>query len=85
MKPHFQDFDQTKNGYISKSQFSRILYQFNLFPTQEHLDLILVKYMDNGNNNEVNYYQFCKDVDVFDEGVEISQKHLESFSNFTPL
>jgi len=26
MKPHFQDFDRTKNGYISKNQFSRILY-----------------------------------------------------------
>lgn len=82
MKPQFQDFDQTMNGYISKNQFSRILYQFNLFPAQQHLDLILLKYMDNGNQDEVNYYQFCKDVDVFDEGVDISQKHLESFATY---
>ena len=26
------------------------------------------KYVDNGNSNEVNYYQFCRDVDIFDEG-----------------
>lgn len=68
MKPHFQDFDRTKNGYISKNQFTRILYQFNLFPDNHSLDLILRKYIDNGNLNEVNYYQFCRDVDIFDEG-----------------
>ena len=39
MKPHFQDFDRTKNGYISKNQFSRILHQFNLFPERNALDL----------------------------------------------
>jgi len=88
MKPHFQDFDRTKNGYISKNQFSRILHQFNLFPERSALDLVIRKYVDNGNENEVNYYQFCRDVDIFDEGtaeisgVDIVKQHIDSFKTF---
>ena len=33
MKPHFQDFDRTKNGYISKNQFSRILHHYERRPS----------------------------------------------------
>ena len=47
------------------------MYQFNLFPDQQSLELIMKKYVDNGNTNEVNYYQFCRDVDIFDEGIDI--------------
>jgi len=84
MKPHFQDFDRTKNGYISKNQFSRILHQFNLFPDAYSLDLIMRKYVDNGNSNEVNFYQFCREVDIFDEGVDIVKEHIDSFKTYRP-
>jgi hypothetical protein len=46
------------------------------------------KYVDNGNSNEVNYYQFCRDVDIFDEGklikkgVDIVQEHVDSFKTY---
>ncbi len=40
--------------------------------------------MDNGNDDEVNYYQFCREVDIFDEGVDIAQAHLSHFSTFVP-
>jgi len=34
IKPHFEDFDITKAGHISKGQFLRIINQFGLFPEQ---------------------------------------------------
>lgn len=82
IKPHFEDFDITKQGYISKNQFLRILNQFGLFPNEEALNLILKRYTDKGTLDEVNYYEFCRDVDIPDEGAEISKKYAESFQNF---
>ena len=82
MKPHFQDFDKTKQGYISKNQFLRILHQFGVFPDDYSLNLILKKYIDKGNLEEINYADFCRDVDVFDEGIEISKDHADAFKTF---
>lgn len=48
IKPHFQDFDRTKQGYLSKNQFLRVLHQFQLLPDEYHLNLILRKYVDKG-------------------------------------
>ena len=80
LKPTFQDFDKTQLGYVSKNQFLRILNQFDLFPNSEALNLLLKRYTDRGNLDEVNYYDFCRDVDLYDdEGKEISKKHAESF------
>jgi len=80
LKPTFQDFDKTQLGYVSKNQFLRILNQFDLFPNNEALNLLLKRYTDRGNLDEVNYYDFCRDVDLYDdEGKEISKKHAESF------
>lgn len=83
IKPHFEDFDITKQGYISKNQFLRILNQFGLFPNEEALNIILKRYTDKGTLDEVNYYEFCRDVDIPDEGAEISKKYAQSFQNFT--
>lgn len=55
-----------------------------MFPDNDSLDLILRKYVDNGNTDEVNYYQFCRDVDIFDEGADIAKSHIESFKTYEP-
>ena len=73
IKPNFEDFDITKQGYITKNQFLRILNQFNLFPDPESLNLILKRFTDKANLNEVNYYDFCRIVDVYNEGTDISK------------
>ncbi|KAL4466875.1 hypothetical protein ABPG74_010472 [Tetrahymena malaccensis] len=82
IKPHFEDFDKTKQGYISKNQFLRILNQFSLFPSEEALNLILKRYTDKGTLDEVNYYEFCRDVDIYDEGVLVSKTYADSFKNY---
>ena len=80
MKPTFQDFDKTQLGYVSRNQFLRILNQFDLFPNNEALNLLLKRYTDRGNLDEVNYYAFIRDVDLYDdEGKKISKEHAESF------
>lgn len=81
MKPHFQDFDKTKGGYISKNQFLRILHQFQMLPDEKALNLLLKRYIDRGNLDEVNYYDFCRDVEVEDEGHRISKFHMSQFDS----
>jgi Ca2+-binding EF-hand superfamily protein len=84
LKPHFEDFDTTKIGYITKNQFLRILDQFGVLPKNEDdVNLLLKKYVDKGNLNEVNYYEFVKDVDNYNEdGKIISKTHANSFVNY---
>lgn len=80
LKPTFEDFDKTHLGYVSRNQFLRILNQFKLFPNNEALNLLLKRYTDKGNLDEVNYYAFIRDVDQYDdEGKKISKDHAESF------
>ena len=80
LKPHFKDFDITNNGYVTRSQFLRVLSQFDIYPKDEYLDIILKCYSDNGNLNEVNYYEFCKDVDGPDEVTQaINTLHASQF------
>ena len=59
----------------------RILNQYDLFPNGQALNLLLKRYTDRGNLDEVNYYDFCNDVDLYDddEGKKISKEHAESF------
>lgn len=63
LKPMFQDFDVTRCGHVSKTQFLRVLNQFNIFVSEAVMALLLKKYMDKGNTDEVNYFEFCNDVD----------------------
>lgn len=80
LKPHFKDFDVTNNGYVTRSQFLRVLSQFDIYPKDEYLDVILKCYSDNGNLNEVNYYEFCKDIDGPDEVTTIiNTQHANQF------
>jgi Ca2+-binding EF-hand superfamily protein len=63
MKPFFQAFDVTQCGYVSKTQFTRVLSQVGLKPTEDTLNFILKYYMNKGNLDEVNYVDFVNDVD----------------------
>lgn len=63
LKPMFQDFDRTKCGHVTKSQFVRVLNRLHIDLPGDTLSLLLKKYMDKGNADEVNYFEFINDVD----------------------
>lgn len=64
LKPCFMDYDRSKSCHISAAQFQRVLKSLTLMPPQETVyNLIIRKYCDKGNTKEVNYFDFCKDVD----------------------
>lgn len=65
IKNHFMDFDVTKQGFITKNQFLRILDMFRIKADERSMNLILKKYADKGNLNEINYFDFCRDVDLY--------------------
>lgn len=74
MKPFFQAFDVTKSCYVTKTQFTRVLSQVGLKPTEEVLNIILKYYMNKGNVDEVNYVDFVNDVDKPEDVYLIQEK-----------
>ena len=48
LRPHFQDFDRVRNGYVTKSQFLRVLNAFMIEPTNEYINILLKRYVDKG-------------------------------------
>lgn len=63
-RPRFQDFDKSRTGHVSRTQFARVLNQLGILPPEAMLDLLLKRYLDKGNMEQVNYMDFCKDVDT---------------------
>jgi Ca2+-binding EF-hand superfamily protein len=64
IKPQFQDFDKAKCCHISAEQFRRVLKNCALMPPSEDLfQLLIRKYFDKGNVREINYFNFCADID----------------------
>jgi Ca2+-binding EF-hand superfamily protein len=63
LKQMFQDFDITKNQHVTKHQFLRTLAQCGLSTSDNVLNMLLKTYCDKGNCDEVNYFDFCNDVD----------------------
>lgn len=64
LKPTFMDFDRSKSQHITAAQFLRVMKTLNLMPSSDAVfDLLIRKYCDKGTTKEVNYYNFCKDVD----------------------
>ena len=63
LKPIFMDFDITKNGHVTKAQFLRVLDLLKITAPQSELQMLLRRYMDKGNVDEVNYVDFTQDVD----------------------
>lgn len=74
MKPFFQAFDTTQCGYVSKTQFTRVLSQAGLKPTEDTMNIILKYYMNKGNLDEVNYIDFINDVDKPEDIYLIEEK-----------
>jgi Ca2+-binding EF-hand superfamily protein len=64
MKPQFQGFDITKNGHVTKTQFVRVCNQLGVVAPDFLMNILLRRYMDKGNVEEVNYVDFCNDVDT---------------------
>ena len=81
LKPMFQDFDVPNIGYVSKTQFLRVLHQLGVYAPPVYENLILKLYMDRGNADDVNYVRFCADVDcpedIFGVGQDFNQKGIE--------
>lgn len=67
LKPCFADFDITKNGHVTKAQFLRVLNLLRVSAPESVTGAILKRYMDKGNVDEVNYVDFCEDVDSSDQ------------------
>ena len=64
LKPAFKDFDRSQNLHITQAQFLRVMKMLNLMPDNERtFQMIIRNYCDRGNNNEVNYFKFVRDVD----------------------
>ena len=64
LKPQFQDYDRSQSSHMTAAQFLRVMKNLDLMPNSEVVfDLMIRKYCDKGNTREVNYYNFCKDVD----------------------
>ena len=59
----FQDFDITNNQHITRHQFLRTLESCGLTASEAVMNLIVKTYCDKGNSDEVNYFDFCNDVD----------------------
>ncbi|KAI3386477.1 hypothetical protein SNEBB_003765 [Seison nebaliae] len=70
--PCFEDFDRMKNGFVSPSQFGRVLSILNLAQslTELEIELLAKKFSANigpdnvGSNYQVNYLSFCNSVYV---------------------
>lgn len=82
LKPVFQDFDITKNGHVTKAQFLRVLDRLRIFAPEHVLQGLLKRYMDMGNIDEVNYVDFCEDVDSSSQLFEVGQDFNHSFDYF---
>jgi len=82
LKPCFQDFDRTKNGHVTKLQFLRVLDLLKI-NTPEHITQeVLRRYMDKGNVDEVNYVDFCDDIDGATQLYGVGQEHNHSFEYY---
>jgi Ca2+-binding EF-hand superfamily protein len=78
----FQDFDKSKNQHVTKYQFLRTLAQLGLSCSDEVMNLILKTYCDKGNADEVNYFDFCNDVDSPEQLFGVGRGYNHSFDYY---
>ena len=78
----FQDFDITKNQHVTKHQFLRTLGLLGVSANKDVLNTLLKAYMDMGNADEVNYFDFCEDVDSGDQLFSIGRDFNHSFDYY---
>jgi Ca2+-binding EF-hand superfamily protein len=67
IKPSFQDYDRTKCCHITKDQFGRVLNSLGLYFNERLYEILCKKYVDNGNQKEINYVKFVDDVENIKE------------------
>lgn len=82
LKPMFQDFDITRNGHVTKPQFIRVLSQLRIVAPDHIMHLLLKRYMDKGNTDEVNYVDFCNDVDTTEDMFGVGRDYNQSFNYY---
>ena len=82
LKPVFQDYDITRNGHVTKDQFLRVLDLLRIQAPQHILQSLLRRYMDKGNVDEVNYVDFCEDIDSAEQLFGVGQGHNHSTNYF---
>lgn len=82
LKPMFMDFDITQNQHVTKHQFLRTLQQLGVSTSEDILNVLVKAYMDKGNVDEVNYYDFCEDVDNANELFAVGRDFNHSFNYF---
>ena len=82
LKPMFRDFDPINTGHCTKTQFVRVLNQLHILASQALINLLLKKYMDKGNVDEVNYFEFCNDVDRPEDMFGVGRDFNHSYAYF---
>lgn len=82
LKPMFKDFDITSNGHCSKLQFMRVLTQLGISAPENIMNLLLKRYMDRGNIDEVNYVDFCNDIDSPEDIFGVGRDYNQSFNYY---
>ena len=83
LKPMFMDFDITQNQHVTKHQFLRTLGLLGVSTSEDVLNVLTKAYMDKGNVDEVNYYDFCEDVDSSDNLFKVGRAST-TLSSTTP-
>eukprot|EP00820_Chromera_velia_P024373 Cvel_9180.t2-p1 / transcript=Cvel_9180.t2 / gene=Cvel_9180 / organism=Chromera_velia_CCMP2878 / gene_product=hypothetical protein / transcript_product=hypothetical protein / location=Cvel_scaffold523:14764-16102(-) / protein_length=101 / sequence_SO=supercontig / SO=protein_coding / is_pseudo=false len=81
MKPVFQDFDRTKRGHVTKTQFARAMSMCGFQLNDDQTDLIALKYCNLGNHNEFDYREFVACVDPT-EGFEEQRVKMSDESTY---
>ena len=64
-------------------QFLRVLAQLRIYAPENVLNLVLKRYMDMGNVDEVNYVDFCNEVDTPEDMFGVGRDYNQSF-NYQP-
>lgn len=82
LKPMFMDFDITQNQHVTKHQFLRTLGLLGVSTSEDILNVLTKAYMDKGNVDEVNYYDFCEDVDSSDNLFKVGRGFNHSFDYY---
>ena len=82
LKPILADFDITKNQHVTKHQFLRTLDVLGVTAPSTTLNVLLKAYMDKGNADEVNYYDFCEDIDGSEQLFYVPRAFNHSFDYY---
>lgn len=82
LKPILADFDITKNQHVTKHQFLRTLDILKVSAPQHVINVLLKAYMDKGNADEVNYFDFCEDIDSANALFHVGRDFNHSFDYY---